>query len=118
VDDILPLLQTSSVLAFPSHRETLGRVIFEAWDAGAIPVVFSGSGGAAEIVAAAKGGILYEEQTPESLARVLRDALELDQEQRAVLIGNGRSWMAENCNPEMYGEMLSEILGSVRGPKR
>ncbi len=118
VDDILPLLQTSAVLAFPSHRETLGRVILEAWDAGAIPVVFSGSGGAAEIVAAAKGGILYEEQTPESLARVLRDALELDQEQRAVLIGNGRSWMAENCNPEIYGEMLSEILGSACEPKR
>jgi glycosyltransferase involved in cell wall biosynthesis len=115
VDDILPLLRTSGVLAFPSHRETLGRVILEAWDAGAIPVVFSGSGGAAEIVAGAEGGILYEEQTPESLARALRDALELDQEQRARLIRNGRSWMARNCGPETYGEALSTILTSACG---
>ncbi len=113
VDDVLSLLQTCSVLVCPSHSEPLGRVIFEAWDAGAVPVAFSGSGGAAEIVAAAKGGILYEEQTPESLTRALRDALELDQEQRARLIRNGRSWMARNCGPEIYGEALSTILTSA-----
>jgi glycosyltransferase involved in cell wall biosynthesis len=88
-------------------------VIFEAWDAGAVPVAFSRSGGAAEIVAAAKGGILYEKQTPESLALALRDALELDQEQRGRLIRNGRSWMATNCGPETYGEALSTILTSA-----
>ena len=32
------------VLACPSHREPLGRVVFEAWDAGAVPVVFAGAG--------------------------------------------------------------------------
>ena len=73
------------------------------------PVAFSGTGGAAEIVAAAKGGILYEEQTPESLALALRDTLELEQEQRARLIRNGRSWMARN------GESLSTILMGACG---
>ena len=77
--------------------------------------VFAGSGGAAEIVAAANGGILYEQQTPESLALALRDALELDQEQRARLIRNGRSWMARNCGPETYGEALSTILMGACG---
>jgi glycosyltransferase involved in cell wall biosynthesis len=115
VDDVLSLLQTCSVLVCPSHSEPLGRVIFEAWDAGAVPVAFSGSGGAAEIGAAAKGGILYEEQTPESLSRALRDALELDREQRARLIRNGRSWMARNCGPETYGEALSAILTGACG---
>jgi glycosyltransferase involved in cell wall biosynthesis len=110
VDDILPLLRTSWVLAFPSHRETLGRVILEAWDAGAIPVVFSGSGGAAEIVAAADGGILYDEQTPQSLAMALRKALELDGEGRNKLVHNGRLWMSTNCNSEAYGETISKIL--------
>jgi glycosyltransferase involved in cell wall biosynthesis len=115
--DIVPLLQTCSVLACPSHREPLGRVIFEAWDAGAIPVVFLGSGGAAEIIAAAEGGILYEEQTPGSLARALRNALELDQEQRTRLVNNGRSWMAKNCNPEIYGKALSTVLmGACESP--
>jgi hypothetical protein len=43
---------TCSMPVCPSHMELLGRVIFEAWDVGAVPVAFSGSGGAAEIVAA------------------------------------------------------------------
>ena len=110
VRDIVPLLQTCSVLVCPSHREPLGRVIFEAWDAGAIPVVFSGSGGAAEIVAAAQGGLIYEEQTPESLARAIRAALHLDYGQAARLVKNGRSWMDKNCNPKTYGEAISTIL--------
>jgi glycosyltransferase involved in cell wall biosynthesis len=118
VGDVLSLLLTCSVLVCPSHSEPLGRVILEAWDAGAVPVAFSGSGGAAEIVAAAKGGILYEEQTPESLAGALRSALELDQGERTRLVNNGRSWMVENCNPEIYGETLSEILGSACGLQR
>jgi glycosyltransferase involved in cell wall biosynthesis len=110
VDDILPLLRTSWVLAFPSHRETLGRVILEAWEAGAIPVVFSGSGGAAEIVEAADGGILYDEQTPQSLATALRKALEFDGEQRSKLAHNGQLWMSRNCNSEAYGRTISTIL--------
>ena len=116
--DVLPLLLTCSVLVCPSHSEPLGRVIFEAWDAGAVPVAFSGSGGAAEIVAAAEGGILYEEQTPVSLASALRDVLELDQEQRARLVNNGRCWMSDNCNPKIYGEALSTILVSACGGSR
>lgn len=113
VSDIVPLLRTCSVLACPSHSEPLGRVIFEAWDAGAVPVVFAGSGGAAEIVTAARGGILYGEQKPESLARALRDALELDHEQRTRFVNNGRSWMAKNCNLEIYGEAVSTILSGA-----
>jgi glycosyltransferase involved in cell wall biosynthesis len=110
VRDIVPLLQTCSVLVCPSHLEALGRVIFEAWDAGAIPVVFSGSGGAAEIVAAAQGGMIYEEQTAESLASTIRAALQLDHVQAARLVNNGRAWMTKNCNPRAYGEAVSSIL--------
>jgi len=116
VGDVVPLLRTCSVLAVPSHREPLGRVIFEAWDAGAIPVVFSGSGGAAEIVSASVGGLLYDKQEPESLAAALRAALELSQEQRARLVDNGRSWMAKNCNPATYGAALSTILTKACRP--
>jgi hypothetical protein len=86
-------------------------VIFKAGDG--VTVVLSGEGGA--ILFAARGGLLDQKQTPESLARVLRDALELDQEQRARLIRNGRSWMARNCGPETHGEVLSTILTSACG---
>jgi glycosyltransferase involved in cell wall biosynthesis len=110
VGDVLSLLQTCSVLVCPSHSDPLGRVIFEGWDAGALPIVFAGSGGAAEIVAAADGGILYDEQTPQSLAMALRKALELDGEGRNKLVHNGRLWMSTNCNSESYGETISTIL--------
>jgi glycosyltransferase involved in cell wall biosynthesis len=115
VRDIMPQLRTCSVLVCPSHREPLGRVIFEAWDAGVVPVVFARSGGAAEIVAAAQGGLLYQEQKPESLATALQDALRLDHEQRMRLVNNGRSWMAKNCNPESYGDTLRTLLTTASG---
>jgi glycosyltransferase involved in cell wall biosynthesis len=85
-------------------------VIFEAWDAGAVPVAFAGSGGAAEIIKAADGGILYETQEPGSLATALRDALTMDPQQAGRLVDNGRSWMAQNCDPEKYGKAVSTIL--------
>jgi glycosyltransferase involved in cell wall biosynthesis len=113
VGDVVKLLRTCSILVCPSHREPLGRVIFEAWDAHVVPVVFAGSGGAAEIVAAAQGGILYDEQTPEMLAKALREALELDREQAARLVNNGRLWMAEQCDTKTYGEKISRILRSA-----
>lgn len=110
VGDVVPLLRTCSVLVCPSHREPLGRVIFEAWDAGVIPIVFAGSGGAAEVVAASQGGFLYDSQDPQALAQTVEQALALDQEQHARLVRNGRSWMATNCNPASYGERVATIL--------
>jgi glycosyltransferase involved in cell wall biosynthesis len=108
--NVLPLLQMCSVLAVPSYREGLGRVIFEAWDAGTFPVVFAGAGGAAEIVAACKGGILYSEQTPECLGHALHMALELDTDAVARFVTNGRLWLAKNCDPENYSSVISRIL--------
>jgi glycosyltransferase involved in cell wall biosynthesis len=110
VSNVISLLLTCSVLVCPSYSEPLGRVIFEGWDAGALPIVFAGSGGAAEIVAAADGGILYDQQTPQSLAMALRKALELDGDARNKLVHNGLLWMSTNCNSEAYGEAISTIL--------
>lgn len=110
VPDTVRVLSTCTVLACPSHRETFGRVILEAWDAGAVPVVFSGSGGAAEIVRAAGGGFLYFEQTPDALAMALRDALELAPEHAAGLVSNGRAWMATNCDQKQSSDAVIAIL--------
>jgi glycosyltransferase involved in cell wall biosynthesis len=116
-DEITQLLRTCQVLVCPSHREPLGRVVLEAWDAGAVPVVFSGSGGAAEIVAAANGGILYDEQRPESLAAALHDAMSLDQSRVEELVDNGRSWMARNCNLRKAGDAVSKVLSEAGVPR-
>jgi glycosyltransferase involved in cell wall biosynthesis len=117
-DDIAGLLGTCAVLACPSYREPLGRVILEAWDAGAIPVVFAGSGGAAEVVSAADGGVIYPQQTPESLARALREALGLDSATPARMIENGRKWTAANCDPAAYGGAISDIMEAAAGFRR
>ena len=111
-DDVLPLLQSCSILVCPSWREPLGRVILEAWDAGAIPVAFRGSGGAAEILIESKGGILYDDQNPSSLAAAIVAALALNPNDRARMIKNGRDWLAKNCDPANYGKSILEILRS------
>ncbi len=113
-NDVLPLMRSCSILAVPSHNEALGRVIFEAWDAGTVPVACVTGGGAAEVIRAADGGILYEEQTPRSLANAIRRALDLSQPERDRLISNGRAWLANNASPESYGPPFATILTEPR----
>jgi len=108
--DVVPLLSTCAVAVCPSRREPLGRVVFEAWDAGAVPVACRTSGGAAEVINGADGGILYAEPTSESLATALRTALRLPQEETERLVGNGRLWMHRHCDPTAYGEAVARIL--------
>ena len=110
VNDVVALLSGCSVLACPSQQEPLGRVIFEAWNAGAVPVVFTGSGGAAEIVKAADAGVVYERQDADCLTDALEQALCLAPAERARLIENGRAWMARNCDAKRYGTVISAIL--------
>lgn len=108
--DVAPLLRPCKVLVCPSHREPLGRVIFEAWDMGLLPVVFAGAGGASEIVAASGGGFIYAEQTPQCLAAALAQALALPDEEAARLVANGRAWMADHCAPGPYGRAVAAVL--------
>ena len=110
VPDVNGLLRNCAVLCLPSWHETLGRVIFEAWDAGAVPVVFAGSGGAAEVVRAADAGIVYAEQSAQCLADALRRAFELSEEEKFRLVENGRTWLQANCAPEPYGRAVAAVL--------
>jgi glycosyltransferase involved in cell wall biosynthesis len=113
VDDVRTLLQNCRILVCPSHREPLGRVVFEAWDAGCVPVVFRGSGGAAEIVTACGGGIVYDDQTAESLANAIARAQQLSDSQCIQLAESGRRWMRSYCNPEHFGRAISHVLKSA-----
>lgn len=112
-EDVVSLLATCAVLVCPSHREPLGRVILEAWDAGAIPVASHSSAGAAEIISAADGGVLYSTQSAESLANAILHALRLPRERATELIGNGRSWMSRHCDPAAYGAVIAGIFGEA-----
>lgn len=108
--DVRPQLARSAVLVCPSRREPLGRVIFEAWDAGLVPVVFAASGGAAEIVSAAGGGLVCREETPQALAASLGEALALAPSERERMVAAGRRWMALNASPRGYGAAIEAIF--------
>jgi glycosyltransferase involved in cell wall biosynthesis len=111
----MPLLLSSTVLVCPSHLEPLGRVVFEAWDAGCLPVVFAGSGGAAEIIEQSGGGLAYTEQSAQCLASVLEHALASSETERPRMIESGRTWMAEHCDARKNGAVLASILAEAAG---
>ena len=105
-DDIL---RTCTALVCPSHHGAPRRVMFEAWDAGAVPIVCAESGGA-EILTAADTGILYDEHKPQALAAAIRDTLHLDRDEIARLVANGRAWLAGNCDAKRYGAAIARVL--------
>lgn len=113
--DVTSAMEACSVLVCPSYREPLGRVIFEAWDAGVLPIAFAGSGGAAEVVAASGGGLLYSTQEPNALAATIAHAITMEEAERIEMVNKGRSWMAINCNLETYGARLTTFLKEASG---
>jgi glycosyltransferase involved in cell wall biosynthesis len=112
-EDIVAILRTCTALVCLRDRGGPSRVIFEAWDAGAVPIVCAKSGGA-EIVTAADAGILYDEQSPQALAAAIRHALHLGREEIARLVGYGRAWLAGNCDAKRYGAAIARVLREVR----
>ena len=113
LSDVGPMIRTCVALVCPSRREPLGRVIFEAWDAGAVPLACASSGGAAEVIAAADGGILYPDPSPKSLAAALRTVLQMPEHRAKTLVARGRAWVAEHCDQKKYGKALAKILAAA-----
>lgn len=110
VSDIPAEMNRHRAVVVPSQIEPLGRVIFEAWDSASLPIVGSFSGGAAEVIRASQGGLLYSEQTPESLAETIKTCLKLSPQEREEMIFSGRNWLQDNCNPEEYSRKLLNVL--------
>jgi glycosyltransferase involved in cell wall biosynthesis len=103
-----------AALVCPSYRESLGRVLFEAWDAGLVPVVWSGSGGAAEAVLASGGGLTYAAQDGASLAQTLRTLLSLAPDARVALIEAGRAWLRSNCDVTAHAGRMMHLFEDAR----
>ena len=115
VDDIPAEMQRHRAVICPSDVEPLGRVIFEAWDSASLPIVGAFSGGAAEVVQASQGGLIYSEQTPESLANTIKECFELSTQERLAMIERGRNWLQTNCNAEEYSLNLFKVLDMAAG---
>lgn len=114
--DAARMLASYRYVVAPSRYEPLGRVVFEAWDAGALPICSKASGGAAEVVAASGGGILYDGHTPESIASALRLASCLPEVERAALVARGRAWANANLSVAAYVRALSGVLFPTAAP--
>ena len=106
------------MLAVPSHREALGRVILEAF-AGGIAVVASDAGGIPEVVEPGSNGLLFPRGNADKLARSLVCLLG-DQSLREKLIRGGREshqrrWQVERFRAEMMEKIARQI---ARRPPR
>jgi glycosyltransferase involved in cell wall biosynthesis len=110
VADVMPLMAQSRFLILPSDYETLGRVLFEAWDAGLAPICAADSGGAAEVVAASGGGLTYAPNTPEGICRAMAEALQLSEDERLDKVAKGREWAKLNLSVEAYQEKVRSAL--------
>ena len=111
--DATQYMRLCKLVAVPSHYEPLGRVVYEAWEAGAMPLCSRDCGGAAEMLAASQGGVLYDGHQPEAVAGALREANALSKTERCIRIDKGRQWARENLSLAAYRNALAGVLFPV-----
>jgi glycosyltransferase involved in cell wall biosynthesis len=108
--DVRHSLPRYRFLVSTSHYETLGRVVMEGWEAGLVPIVYAGSGGAAEMVRKSGAGILYDIWEAGALASTLETALGMSAEERSKMVDGGRAWMTNNLDLVSYQNALRAVL--------
>lgn len=112
-DNVFPLVAGSTAQVCPSLDEPLGRVIFEAWDAGVVPIAWAGSGGPADSIRESGGGILYAAQDSETMADAMQLAIALTPAQREELVAKGRAWLRRHCDPKAYADKMLAVWDRV-----
>ncbi|MWV26981.1 glycosyltransferase [Aurantiacibacter rhizosphaerae] len=108
--DAQALMMDYRFIVVPSLYEPFGRVVMEAWAAGAVPIASTLSGGSAEIIRASGAGLLFEGHTPAAMASVLRKAVSLSAKDHGKLAAMGRSWARETLSIENYKRTLTGVL--------
>lgn len=109
-DRVMDVLRQAQWLICPSEYESLGRVLFEAWDTG-IPVIAGRtSGGAAASIQASQGGLLFQEWTPEAIAAAMDEAVMMNGESMKSLVNRGRNWLEAATDPRGYATAMADIL--------
>lgn len=96
----------ADIFVCPSHRETLGNVILEAW-AHKLPVVATRTLGASELIVAEKNGLLAEIRNPIALAATITRLLEAGPKTWRNLGENGLSTVKQHHTEEV---VLSSYL--------
>jgi glycosyltransferase involved in cell wall biosynthesis len=108
--DVMRRLPAYRFLVSTSQYEPLGRVVMEGWEAGLVPIVYAGSGGAAEMVRKSGAGLSFDDWTGGALADALVAAQQMPLEQHHAMVQAGRSWMAQNLGIDSYKQALSGVL--------
>lgn len=106
----IEIMARCNAIVVPSAREPLGRVIFEAWHAGCVPIACARAGGAAEVIRKSGGGILYDDNTPQSLWAAIEQTLGLSAAERFQMVSAGGRWMRQHCRPEAYATAMAAIF--------
>jgi glycosyltransferase involved in cell wall biosynthesis len=108
--DVTARLSRYRFLVLTSKFEPLGRVIMEAWEAGVVPIAYSGSGGSAEIILKSAGGLIFQDWTAESLAATLLKASNMTDESRREMAQAGLDWGKRHLSLEQYRSCLRGAL--------
>ncbi|HLH29469.1 MAG TPA: glycosyltransferase family 4 protein, partial [Acidimicrobiales bacterium] len=105
-------LSSLSVLSVPSpHGVAFGTYILEAGARG-VPVALPKVGSYPELVEATGGGVLYEPNTADALARVLEELLD-DPARRAQLGRKGRESVASSFTLDIMARKMIEVYRTV-----
>jgi len=97
------LLEAADVLVLPSHLESLGIVLLEAWQVGTPCLVSAHNAVTSGQVARARGGLAYER---DDLAEVLLAVLA----RRDVLGASGRRFVERECTWPAFDARLEQLV--------
>jgi glycosyltransferase involved in cell wall biosynthesis len=97
-------LRSADVLVLPSHLESLGIVLLEAWQVGTPVLVPAWNAVTAGQVERAGGGLAYasREAFPDALGAVLADAKRLG--------GSGRAWVERECAWPAFDRRVEHLV--------
>ena len=97
------LLAAADALVLPSHLESLGIVLLEAWQVGTPVLVPNTNPVTSGQVRRSGGGVVYEREAfADALAAVLDAGKTMGE--------RGREWVESECSPEAFGERLERLV--------
>lgn len=107
------IMAEARVVVVPSlFYENCSVSILEALGYGRL-VVAVNRGGNSELIIDGETGFLAEPENPESLAFLIRKAMELDEESARLMVSSGRQLVRENHDPNEYFKKLEDVFKLV-----
>jgi glycosyltransferase involved in cell wall biosynthesis len=109
--DVGSVLRELDLLAVPSKREGMARVIVEAFSAG-VPVVAFPAGGIPEVVLDGETGFLTRQFSADALASRIRDVIESPEALQRVARNSRKAW-ARSYTVTAYQERITNLLAGL-----